>query len=64
MVISYTPVMVEMAFDDCWKECDEFEVEVNRFMADGKLYSNTCCCKNLKKCLRIKEALRKENENE
>ena len=64
MYVSYTPVEIRMAFDDCWKDCEEFEVEVNRLMAEGKIYLTECACINLKKCLRIKEALRKENKNE
>ena len=64
MDISYTPVTVKMAFDDCWMECDEFEVEVDRLIADGKICWSACACRNLKKCLRIKELLQKENKNE
>lgn len=60
MDFSYTPVTVKMVVDGCWKECDEFEVEVDRIMADGKVCWSECACRNLKKCLRIKELLQKE----
>lgn len=43
-------IHVETLTDDCWRYCDDFDVEINRFYKNGSNYFQVFNCRYLNLC--------------
>ena len=53
-------VEVDTLTDDCWKECEDFEINTVVLIGDGSVYHRIHSCKNVSKCRRIQLIVEQE----
>ena len=55
--MSVSKIEIETVTENCWKECDEFEVAVEKYFANGEPFLKILRCVHVKRCYRIKDTL-------
>lgn len=50
------------AFEGCAKKCRFFEADVDKYYADGKVFSVVCTCKNIELCEHLAEYIKEIRE--
>ena len=46
-------IEVDTLIDDCWRDCDDFAVEIENFIGDGKIWHRVVKCAHVDRCRRI-----------
>lgn len=55
--MSVSKINIETVTENCWKKCDEFEVAVDEYLANGEPFLKSLRCVHVNMCYRIKDTL-------
>ena len=50
------------AFEGCAENCRSFDVDVDKYYANGKVFSVVCTCKNIELCKHLAEYIKEIRE--
>lgn len=62
--MSVSKIEVETVSENCWKECEDFEVTIEKCFANGRPFWKKFRCEHLKRCYRIKDAILDEERKQ